>query len=159
MGTLLKREQSNNSNRSFLVTIPVWIIDPQFKLLGDIGVKKRLSSTFCSLLLLWPVLFWEGFSPISGQLIWDWPSLISTSINQFRFRFRYRTETKIVVSVVHCMMWYIIWQTLLDTSFFVLVNRLYSVWRTLDKQDPSIFVPNWATFNKNQKTSKYVYMT
>ena len=61
MGALLKREQGNNSNESFLVTIPVWIIDPQFKLLGDIGVKKGLSSTFCSLLLLWPVLFWEGF--------------------------------------------------------------------------------------------------
>ena len=28
----------------------------------------------------------------------------------------------------------------------------------LDKQDPSIFVPNWATFNKNQKSSKYVYI-
>ena len=30
----------------------------------------------------------------------------------------------------------------------------------LDKQDPSIFVPNWATLNKNQKlvnTYRYIY--
>jgi hypothetical protein len=36
---------------------------------SNIGVKKGLSSTFCSLLLLWPVLFWEDFR---DQEIWGW---------------------------------------------------------------------------------------